>query len=186
MLVRIINKAPASPDVIAAARQITENIFAAAGIRTDWEECMAAACQPLAVPEHGDRPAEILLVINADATPRTRRTALGTSLPSVGDGNRAGVFYSRIESAAQEKIVSVGASVAEVLAHVIAHEIGHLLLNWKTHANEGIMRTEWTLVEFSAMRSGKLLFAASEAAAMRRAVVRRSLERHRRSGENGG
>jgi hypothetical protein len=83
------------------------------------------------------------------------------------------VFYSRIEKVARDPAISLRASVAEVLAHVIAHEIGHLLLNWKTHSNEGIMRTEWTVLEFAAMRERKLFFTGVEAGVMRRAVRKR-------------
>src|SRR5262245_48507948 len=114
------------------------------------------------------------LFINTDASPRAMRTALGVSLPRIGAGNRAGVFYSRIEKASHDRTVSLGASVAEVLAYVMAHEIGHLLLNTRMHLNEGIMRADWTLVEFGAMRNGKLSFAAAEAGAMRRAVLKRN------------
>jgi hypothetical protein len=100
-------------------------------------------------------------------------------LSSVGERNRVGVFYSRIERVSRDRTIGLGASVADVLAHVIAHEIGHLLLNWKTHSAEGIMRTEWTIVEFAAMRKRKLFFTTYEARAMRRAVQERNLDTQR-------
>jgi hypothetical protein len=116
-------------------------------------------------------PPNILMLINQDATPGSRSNALGISLPFVGEGNRAGVFYSRIAAVARETAVSLGASVAEVLAHAMAHEIGHLLLRWTTHEKEGLMRGDWTFVELHAMKSSKLLFSAGEAATMRRAIM---------------
>jgi hypothetical protein len=183
--VRIVNKAQAPAEVITSAQRIATDIFAAAGIQTSWEVCAAPQCQPIARPEYADRPAEVLVIINKDATPGSRPAALGTSLPSVGAGNRAGVFYSRIEAAARDTTLSLGASVAEILAHVMTHEIGHLLLNWTTHAHEGLMRADWTAVEFHAMRSSKLFFSAAQAGMMRRAIVKRSRRRDERAGVAG-
>jgi hypothetical protein len=179
--VKILNKAEAPPEVIADAPQIVSRIFSVARIEIRWQECPVAGGQASEHAECRDSPAVIGVVINADASSRwAARKALGVSLPSVGAGNRAGVFYSRIERAAYERTVSLGASVAEVLAYVMAHEIGHLLLNSKMHSNEGIMRADWTLVEFGAMRNGKLFFPAAEAGAMRRAVLKRNrLAEHR-------
>jgi hypothetical protein len=172
--VRIINKAEAPAEVITHAQRIMSKIFSVARIQIRWQECPVPGNQASQHPECGDGPAVIGVVINDDASSPWTRKALGVSLPSIGAGNRAGVFYSRIEKAAYERTVSLGASVAEVLAYVMAHEIGHLLLNSKMHSNEGIMRADWTFVEFGAMRNGKLSFPAAEAGAMRRAVVKRN------------
>jgi hypothetical protein len=178
--VRIVNKAQAPHEVVTSAQRMAAGIFSAARIQTAWAVCVASQCQPLAASKNADGAIEILMVINQDATPGCTPGALGISLPSIGDGNRAGVFYSRIEAVSREQIVSLGASVAEILAHAMAHEIGHLLLNWSTHAQEGLMRASWTAVEFHAMRSYKLFFSAGEAGMMRRAIAKRSSRRNER------
>jgi hypothetical protein len=162
--IRIINRAEAPPEVVARAQQIVANVYSVAGIQVRWQESNnPSTCQP----------AQITVVINPDATRGSTRTALGISFPLVGEGGRAGVFYSRIERVSRDPTIGLGASVAEVLAYVMVHEIGHLVLNWTTHSRDGIMRTNWTLVEFAAMRGGKLFFAAAEASALRRAFQKR-------------
>jgi hypothetical protein len=156
-------------------------IFSTARIETRWQECPVGRDQVSQHADCGDNREIICIIINTDALPGSTRTALGVSLPQIGLGNRAGVFYSRIEKASRDPTVSLGASVAEVLAYVMAHEVGHLLLNSRTHLNEGIMRADWTLLEFGAMRNGQLSFGAAEAGAMRRAVLKRNgLAEHRK------
>jgi hypothetical protein len=172
--VKIINKSEAPNEVIARAQQIVSKVFSVARIETRWQECPIPAYEPSRQPECSDSPIVICVVINTEASLRSARNALGVSLPSIGAGNRAGVFYSRIERVSDDPVVSLGASVAEVLAYVMAHEIGHLLLNSKMHSNRGIMRGVWTLVEFGAMRKARLFFSAAEAGAMRRAVLKRN------------
>jgi hypothetical protein len=166
--VRLLNHGVAPPQVIAQAQDFVDHIFSAAGIKIRWQECAAPKCAP---PES---PAIIAVKINSDASPRSRRSALGVSLPGVLGGNRIGVFYSRIETVSRDTTVSLGASPGEILAHVIAHEMGHLLLNWKTHSQTGVMRDPWRMVEFSLMRSRKLFFTRHETGRMRRAVQGRN------------
>jgi hypothetical protein len=167
---------------VTTAERIATSIFLAAGIETIWEECAAPQCRPLVHQEAPDETPNILIVINADATPGTRRNALGISLPVVGEGNHAGIFYSRIAAAARETSVSLGASLAAILAHAMAHEIGHLLLRSTTHEKEGLMRGGWTFLEFHAMKSSTLLFSVSEAATMRRAITNWSRTRKKGGG----
>src|SRR5689334_18016613 len=115
----------------------------------------------------------LIVVINADPTRGWSRSALGCALPLVGRGDHAGVFYSRIVKVAGNPTRSVGASEPEILGHVISHELGHLLLHTNMHSPGGLMAADWTPQDFYAIRHSKLLFTQSEAAILRRAVVRR-------------
>jgi hypothetical protein len=109
--VKITNKAEAPPDVIGSAQQIVSKVFSAARIETRWQECPILAGHTSRRPQYGDDPAVIQVIINTGASPGSTRTALGVSLPGIGAGNRAGVFYSRIEEASHDRVVSLGASV---------------------------------------------------------------------------
>jgi hypothetical protein len=65
-------------------------------------------------------------------------------------------------------------SMGQVLGHVIAHEVGHLLLNQQVHSPQGIMRGEWSFVDFRDMTSGMLLFTPQQAEFLRADVRRRN------------
>jgi hypothetical protein len=65
-------------------------------------------------------------------------------------------------------------SMGQVLGHVIAHEVGHLLLNQQVHSPHGIMRGEWSFVDFRDMTSGMLLFTPEQAEYLRADVRSRN------------
>ena len=65
-------------------------------------------------------------------------------------------------------------SKAQILGHAIAHELGHLLLNQQVHSPHGIMRGEWSFVDFREMTSGMLLFTPEQAEYLRADVRSRN------------
>jgi len=102
--------------------------------------------------------------------------------PGTGPGREmVYVFYSKVRTlywrmssvyinAEMDRYVSMG----QVLGHVIAHEVGHLLLNQQVHSPHGIMRGEWSFVDFRDMTSGMLLFSPEQAEYLRADVRSRN------------
>lgn len=99
------------------------------------------------------------------------RGGFGVFVTPIGISNALALNQQGFSGTTQ--FVATNNNYLSILAHVMAHEIGHLLLNWKTHSKERIMRAEWTVVEFAAMRERKLFFTSSEARTMRHAVQKR-------------
>ena len=169
--VKLTNAAGAPQETVACAREIVGGVFRAAGLDILWFDACVTDSQ-----RQGGCPVSagtFTVVINQDATRGWSRTALGCALPLAGQGDHAGVFYSRIAKVAHDPTYSVGASEADVLAHAIAHELGHLLLHTNLHSPEGLMRSSWRWQDFDAMRRGKLLFSQYEAGVLRREARRR-------------
>ena len=65
-------------------------------------------------------------------------------------------------------------SMGQVLGFVIAHEVGHLLLNQQVHSPHGIMRGEWSFLDFRDMTCGMLLFTPQQAEFLRSDVRSRN------------
>jgi hypothetical protein len=57
----------------------------------------------------------------------------------------------------------------------MAHEIGHVLLNSNTHAEQGLMRADWSRAELRRTDQAAWNFLESEAAIVRAAAQQRLL-----------
>jgi hypothetical protein len=104
----------------------------------------------------------------------SRTTSLGLAvIPGEGKrGDRAYVFYHRVE----EMAATGEASAGQILGHAMAHEIGHLLLNSTAHSGVGIMQAEWHKGQMRLLRSGWLLFTGMQSRQMRAEILARQVE----------
>jgi len=95
-----------------------------------------------------------------------RRLAPGTG-PDRGTvyvfNGKVRTLYWRMSNAYINGDMDRYVSLGQVLGHVIAHEVGHLLLNQQVHSPHGIMRGEWSFLDFRDMASGILLFTPKQA-----------------------
>ena len=150
------------PDVLLG-RHIATGILASSGVRLRWARETSAEPERLSV-ECGTVPAiDVRIVYSTPADPDRR--ALAEALPLARSGVRITVFYDRVESAAGKDLTGF------VLGHVLAHELGHILLQSAAHAESGLMKAEWTLVDHGRMRKRPIGFSAEEAAAIRRRLI---------------
>ena len=128
--------------VISPARSMASELLDAVGIEVTWHT--GRTCS---------RASNVLWVTLLDKTPPTAHTgALATALPY--EGIHIAVFYDRVK--AQSDYPS------QALAYVLVHEITHILEGVARHSDEGIMKAHWTSVDFFAMRTKKLSFAAED------------------------
>jgi len=56
---------------------------------------------------------------------------------------------------------------ARLLEHVLAHEFGHVLMRSTAHSCDGVMKTQWTLLDHQRMVYRPLPFLPSDAQAIR-------------------
>lgn len=79
------------------------------------------------------------------------------------EGGYITVYCDRVEEIAERVRIRRKC----VLGHALAHEIGHLLLPAGSHSQARIMRERLSLEDWRAAEMGRLLFANSQAEAMR-------------------
>ncbi len=146
--VLVLNRANVRPEMIAAAEQDADAIYAAAGVQIAWLNAGPAGLA-------GDPPLDMTVMLVSGASTRIMSAALDdrtlgfASSNSASDAERgrmAWAFCDRVE----ETAARYGLAVARLLGKAVAHEIGHLLLPYNSHSAEGIMRATWDL------RSGRL------------------------------
>jgi hypothetical protein len=129
--------------VMSQAQQRASEVFAKAGVRLDWHIGRPSA------PQTEREPA--IVVSYVEHTP-------GGYLPGalafaqVYDGVHITVFWDRIES------LSRFAAPVVVLAHVLVHEITHILQGIDRHSESGVMKSQWSPEDFSAMAIKPLPF----------------------------
>jgi hypothetical protein len=157
----------------AMAIETTTSILHAAGVDVTWRDCSVDGadhpCRTVRAPR------ELAIRIMPRYVAGTRLTSdsvssrLGgteESLPlgfaAVDARTRTGVaatiFYDRVQVVAQRGRLDTGL----LLGRAIAHEVGHLILHVTGHADEGLMRAEWTDEELLANRPDDWLFAPRE------------------------
>jgi hypothetical protein len=142
-----------SSDTLNYASDLVSRIYSAIGVHIDWRRmrnCPAGA---------------IRITIQKFTSRDERPHALGYALPY--DGTHIVVFYDRIQRQ-QQRLVSA------LTAHVIAHEIGHLLEGVIHHSDDGLMKAQWDLSDFSQMALRTLPFSAEDVLLIRSGLKRRS------------
>lgn len=163
---------------LRAARRMTGDILAAAGIDVSWLECWSDV-SPISSPIPADcarplRPSELILHVIAAADSNSARysQSLGFSLidTQAATSTVATVYADRVAVLAD----GVGADRVELLARAIAHEIGHLLMGDNHHSAVGLMRAFWTSEELRRNTAANWLFSENEARRMRSALDRRN------------
>jgi len=116
-------------DDVFIAKQVTDRIFARAGVRVEWRRTV---CTPEA------------LRITAEWDTRSRQpAALARAFPY--EGNRIDVFANRI-------VMIDRPTRPFLLGYVLAHEITHVLQGVATHSEKGVMKAVWGFNDYSDMR----------------------------------
>lgn len=159
--VLVNNSAGVSRRVLGKAEFDAGQIFHAAGVEIEWEDCASSAvvdvCQRVAGANE--------FVLSIVPTGRTSTDSVfGVAfLGEGGIGRYCNVFFDRVEETQSES--STGA--AHLLGAVVAHELGHLLLGSHGHSNVGIMTPVWREQSLRQIEMGILFFTHEQIVLMR-------------------
>jgi hypothetical protein len=177
IVIRSYNGAGVPAADLAAARGHAEAILQQAGLNAVWIECWAGGRGPSTdtdrrceQPVGGDIVLRLQKTREAD---RSRFVSMGFSLVKI---EGATPFLSTVYVDRAESVARVAATDARrVLGLAMAHEIGHVLLNSNTHAEQGLMRADWSRTELRRTDQAAWNFLESEAAIVRAAAQQRLL-----------
>src|SRR5215467_11944137 len=164
LAVRIYDAYGVPADHLAKARATTEGIMKATGVAVTWIQCPCPS--PVGARE--------LIVRIIAASPASNPASLGFSFVDVDHkaGTLATVFVDRVHALA----AAAAADDGELLGRAMAHEIAHLLLGTRDHERHGLMRGQWTTTELAQQHPSDWLLSRDEAARIRQAITRRSIE----------
>jgi hypothetical protein len=130
------------PSVLAGARKVTTEIFAAAGVQTVWLDCSVYEADCGAEAE---RRQIILRILgpSLDKDIVADDEALGFAIPchKTDGACLSYILYWRIRALAAADNLSPD----RILGHVMAHEIGHALLGPNTHEPFSIMQAMFSI-----------------------------------------
>jgi len=114
-------------------------IFHAAGVEIEWEDCLSDAVEDVCQQVSGaNQPVFVLHIVPTGKT--STDSVFGVAfLGEGGIGKYCDVFFDRVEETERE----AGIDVAHLLGAVVAHELGHLLLGSHGHSNVGVMTPVW-------------------------------------------
>jgi len=184
--IHVRNYAGVDPQTLKEAEKVTTEIYRKAGVETRWADI------PL-IAENGQLNSAghqtfTLADIQLSILPHEMSDRSGLSNTVVGLAPGTGpdrgivyvfdrkvrtLFWSTL-SAYSRGDMDRHVSMCQVLGYVIAHEVGHLLLNQQVHSPHGIMRGEWSFLDFRDMASGMLLFTQQQAEFLRADVRSRN------------
>jgi predicted Zn-dependent protease with MMP-like domain len=177
--ITIKNDAQVPDTTLEEAQGVVTRILSIAGIKTRWRQCGETRADSKVAPnspiQGTARRIDLHIIPRAMAAYwASRTTSLGLAMiPGEGKrGERAYVFYHRVEEVAATGEASAG----QILGHAMAHEIGHLLLNSTAHSGVGIMQAEWHKGQMQLLRNGWLLFTGMQSHKMRAEVLVRETE----------
>jgi len=184
--IHVRNYAGVSPQTLMEAEKVATDIYRKAGVETRWADIFLMAENDLV--NSVALKTFTLADIQLNIFPDVMSDLLGLSNSVMGLAPGAGpdretvyVFdskvktsYWRMSSAYINGDIDRFVSMGQVLGHVIAHEVGHLLLNLQVHSPHGIMRGEWSFLDFRDMASGMLIFTPEQAEFLRADVRSRS------------
>jgi hypothetical protein len=118
------------------AKGVSSDIFAGIGVKILW---------------HGPSncPAASIIVTFSDHTPASLMAgALAYALPY--EGTHIVVFYDRVKNKP--------GNVPCLLGHVMAHEITHIVQGMVRHSESGVMKAQWTGMDYGQMTWKPLQF----------------------------
>jgi hypothetical protein len=186
--IHVRNYAGVAPQTLTEAEKVATEIYRKAGVDIGWANVpLAAENGQLNSARHQTITlADIQLNIFLDDTvglSGLSNNVMGLA-PGTGPDRRAvyvfntkvRTLYWRLSNVYTNGDLDRYVSMGQVLGHVIAHEVGHLLLNQQVHSPHGIMRGEWTFVDFRDMTSGMLLFTPEQAEYLRADVRNRNTQ----------
>jgi hypothetical protein len=136
VVLHLTDSAHVSRDELAAAEQLTTQVYRNAGVRAVWTDGAAATAR------HDDAlHVDVLLLSREMVAKKSQSDGIGEQCFGVAarPARRAYIFYGRIADRAR----LTAASPALLLGIVIAHEVGHLLLPASSHSASGIMSVSW-------------------------------------------
>ncbi len=184
--IHVRNYAGVAPQTLTEAEQVATRIFRKAGVESGWADIVVSA-------ENGhvnsaDHQTFTLADIQLNIFPDVMagRSGLPNNVMGLapGTGPDRGIIYvldSKVRtifwstlSAYSRGDMDRHVSMGQVLGYVIAHEVGHLLLNQQVHSPRGIMRGEWSFLDFRDMTCGMLLFTPQQAEFLRADVRSRN------------
>ena len=184
--IHVRNYAGVAPRTLTEAEKVATGIFRGAGVDTGWADIIVTA-------ENGhvnstDHQTFTLADIQLNIFPdvMSDRSGLSNNVMGLapGTGHDRGIIYvldSKVRtifwstlSAYSRGDMDRHISMGQVLGYVIAHEVGHLLLNQQVHSPHGIMRGDWSFLDFRDMASGMLLFTPQQAEFLRTDVRSRN------------
>ena len=118
------------------AKAVSSNIFAAIGVKILWHSPKQCPAEAIFITFSNETPASLLPGALAYARPY--------------EGTHIVVFYDRVKNRS--------GSVSGLLGHVIAHEVAHILQGRVRHSESGIMKAQWTGVDYQQMTWKPLQF----------------------------
>lgn len=149
--------------------QRISDIYARIGVRLDWR----APVRPMEL-EAGcsRRPADgnarlTVVILNAEMSGRLR-VGPGVAGYAAISRERGGRMAFVLGERAHALAIDSGVALSQVLAGIVAHEIAHLLMPERTHSDAGMMRANWTSIEFRDVDRAR--FSESEVASIRQRV----------------
>ena len=184
--IHVRNYAGVAPQTLKEAEKVATGIYRKAGVDIRWADVpLAAENGQLNSARHQTYS---LADIQLNILPDDMVGILGLSnsvmglAPGTGPDRRTvyvfngkvRTLYWRMSSVYINGDMDRFVSMGQVLGHAIAHEVGHLLLNQQVHSPHGIMRGEWSFVDFRDMTCGLLLFTPQQAEYLRAEVRSRN------------
>ena len=161
--VLVNNSAGVSRTVLRKAELDAGQIFHAAGVEIEWEDCSSDVAVDVCRQVPGAN--QLVFVLHIVPTGKTSTDSVfGVAfLGEGGIGRYCNVFFDRVEETQRE----AGIDVAHLLGAVAAHELGHLLLGSHGHSNVGIMTPVWRERSLREIDMGIFFFTREQVVLMR-------------------
>ena len=151
LVVHVTNLAAVPPAVLRDAQQEVAALFRDIDIAIEWQDDTP----------HDSAHVEarlILLPREEGALRDSFVTVLGAASRTLAGSGTAWVFYNRVAHHADRNAVPL----SRLLACAIAHELGHVVQALPSHADRGLMRSNWGPPEYRSAALGRLKFAEGD------------------------
>jgi hypothetical protein len=123
------------------AKSVASAILASSGVAIQWHD--PSKC-----------PAEAIFITLSNNEPASLQPgALAYALPF--EGTHIVVFYDRVKN---DQVKNRPGFASSLLGHVIAHEVTHILQGAIWHAENGVMKAQWTRADYRDMTWKPLQF----------------------------
>ena len=133
------------------ARGVSSDIFAGIGVKIQWHGSSNCPVNSIIITFSGQTPTSLM------------PGAMAYALPY--EGTHIVVFYDRVKNKP--------GNVSCLLGHVMAHEIAHVLQGVKRHSESGVMKANWTGLDYEKMTWKPLQFADEDVQLINRGLEAR-------------